>query len=256
MPVFGLTGAMNCLIITPEDVCADGTAQVRGPAVRHVREVLKKKTGDTLTAGLLHGPVGEVRIVALDESMLCVTLPGGPVLPEPEIDLILAMPRPKVMKRLWSPLASLGLGKIAIIGAEKVEPGYFSSHALSEEVYRPRLIEGLAQVRDTHLPSVQIRPSLRWFVDHHLDEFAGESLRLIAHPAAPSPMRDVLGHAQPDRTVFAIGPEGGWTDEELALFGHHHFKPIHLGERTLRTDVAVISLLAIAKSLTPDARIM
>jgi RsmE family RNA methyltransferase len=50
--------------------------------------------------------------------------------------------------------------------------------------------------------------------------------------------------------LLAVGPEGGWLEpEELDLFQSHHFQQVTLGPRTLRTDVAVISLLALAQDI-------
>jgi RsmE family RNA methyltransferase len=50
--------------------------------------------------------------------------------------------------------------------------------------------------------------------------------------------------------LLAVGPEGGWLEpEELHLFQRHHFQQVTLGPRTLRTDVAVISLLALAQDI-------
>ena len=50
-----------------------------------------------------------------------------------------------------------------------------------------------------------------------------------------------------DRVLLAVGPEGGWDEpDELDSLARHGFERVTLGERTLRTDVAVVSLLAIA----------
>ena len=49
------------------------------------------------------------------------------------------------------------------------------------------------------------------------------------------------------RVVIAVGPEGGWSDEEISLFQECGFIQVHiLGERVLRTDIAVPALLALA----------
>ena len=44
--------------------------------------------------------------------------------------------------------------------------------------------------------------------------------------------------------TLAVGPEGGWTDEEVELLEAHGFARYSLGPRILRTDTAVIALLA------------
>ena len=48
-----------------------------------------------------------------------------------------------------------------------------------------------------------------------------------------------------NRTILlAIGPEGGWIDDEVALLEEHGFVRYSLGSRILRTDTATIALLA------------
>ncbi len=46
--------------------------------------------------------------------------------------------------------------------------------------------------------------------------------------------------------ALAIGPEGGWTPEEMQLFTHHHWTPVTLGPRILRAETAAIAAIAIA----------
>ena len=262
---------MNCLIILPGEIRDDGLAVVTGGKVRHIRDVLKKSAGDTLVAGVLNGPLGVVRIVSMSNHEVVLDVPRGEIPPVPCVDLILAMPRPKVMKRLWAPLASLGAGEIMIVGAQRVEPFYFSSHALDEDIYRPRLIEGLEQARDTRMPEVSIHRSFAQFARDRLPHFCATSECLIAHPGAPvwNPLARARGcsaeeggvdfgslhrprrgtgqepdRASPSRVTLAVGPEGGWQEDELAMFRSHGFMPVGLGPRPLRTDTAVIALIA------------
>jgi 16S rRNA (uracil1498-N3)-methyltransferase len=239
---------MNCLILLPEDFHGDGVAVIRGTRARHIRDVLKKSAGDTMVAGVLNGPLGSSRIVEVGDDHVTVELPTGALPPQSRIDLILAMPRPKVMKRLWAPLASLGVRRILIVGEEKVEPFYFSSHAVTEGVYRPRLIEGLEQARDTHLPEVMIHESFSRFAENHLAGLAAGGACLIAQPGASVKVPDALAGNDGEHVVLAVGPEGGWSDHALKVFARHAFVPVGLGDRPLRTDVAVIALLALIRS--------
>src|SRR5205823_10500285 len=85
--------------------------------------------------------------------------------PRPPIDLLLALPRPKVMRRLWAQLAALGVGQIMLTNAERVERNYFDTHVLKPECYRPLLVEGLQQARDTRLPNVSIHRQFKVLVE-------------------------------------------------------------------------------------------
>src|SRR6185369_10266130 len=119
------------------------------------------------------------------------------------------------------------------------------THVLDEACYRPLLIEGMQQARDTRLPIVSIHRQFKVLVEDHLDTLFGEGLRLVADPhGTPSIGATIAAH--PDqRVLVAIGPEGGWNAFELALFQAHGFRLVGLGPRTLRVDTACTALLAI-----------
>lgn len=242
---------MNCLIVEEEQIVGSEVV-LRGAAVRHVREVLKKGPGDTVLAGLLDGPLGRVRILALDEATCRIEAPAGDPPPVPQVDLVLAMPRPKVMKRLWAPLASLGVGRIVVTGAARVESFYFSSHAVDEAVFRPRLIEGLEQAISTRLPQVEVFPVFADFVRDRLGDLVREAVGLLAHPGAAGRVGATVAAGGRRRTVIALGPEGGWREDELAVFSDHDFTPVGLGDRPYRTDTAVMALLALVHEARRD----
>jgi RsmE family RNA methyltransferase len=158
------------------------------------------------------------------------------------------VPRPKVMRRLWAQIAALGVGRIILTNAEKVERNYFDTHVLAAETYRPLLIEGLQQARDTRLPLVSIHRQFKVLVEDHLDDLFGVGLRIAADPSAARSVGDVISASQQERTLLAVGPEGGWNRFELELLAAHGFQSAAIGPRTLRTDTACIALLALAHS--------
>jgi 16S rRNA (uracil1498-N3)-methyltransferase len=168
--------------------------------------------------------------------------------PRPAIDLLLAVPRPKVMRRLWPQIAALGVGRIILTNAEKVERNYFDTHVLSPATYRALLIEGLQQARDTRLPIVSIHRQLRPLVEDRLAGLFEDGLRLVADPSARTPLSAVALASGDERLLLAIGPEGGWNAFELDLLAAHGFQSVGMGPRTLRTDTACVALLALAHS--------
>jgi 16S rRNA (uracil1498-N3)-methyltransferase len=48
---------------------------------------------------------------------------------------------------------------------------------------------------------------------------------------------------------FAVGPEGGWTAEEEALFAAEHWQPVSLGPRILRAETAGITAMAVVAAM-------
>jgi RsmE family RNA methyltransferase len=156
----------------------------------------------------------------------------------PGIDLLLAMPRPKALKRILSAAASLGIDRIVLLNAARVEKSYFESKVLGEGFSRKLLIEGLEQAQDTRLPTLLIRNRLKPFVEDELDRLLeADSRRLLAHAAACTAHLPALATGQ--RTAMAIGPEGGWVPFEVELLEAHGFHAFSFGARTLRVEVFV-----------------
>ena len=235
---------MNRILFESQEIQPDGTVTFADGRAVHVRDVLKSKAGDTLKIGVINGSAGTGRVLAItaDAVQLAATLDA--VAPEPWVDLLLAVPRPKVLKRLWSQLAALGVGRIALVNAARVERTYFETHWIQETHYRPLLVEGLMQSGATQIPQVTIHRLFRPFIEDSLDSVFSTPLRIVAHPgpAMPPPVPD--GGVK-NRPLVAIGPEGGWTTFELEMLAAHGFKIFSFGERILRSDTASIALLAI-----------
>lgn len=243
------------LLIEPHELKDGRVARVAGVRARHLREELRVTVGHVLRIGLLNGPHGRGTVQAVSEDVIDVQCEWDAASPPnvAAIDLILALPRPKVMKRLWAQLAMLGVRRIAVVNAENVERCYFDSHVLSPTFYRPLLIEGLQQAQNTHLPEVRIEKRLKVFVEDALDNWAPQTTRLLADPNAESTLNDCMATPS-DSAVLAVGPETGWTDYERELLARHGFRAFSLGRRTLRTDTACIALLALLRARLAPAR--
>jgi RsmE family RNA methyltransferase len=155
------------------------------------------------------------------------------------------------MRRLWAQIAALGVGRIILTNAERVERNYFDTHVLAPECYRPLLIEGLQQARDTRLPRVSVHRQFKVLVEDELDGLdradgpSGRGLRLAADPGAKTAAGALVRQSGEVRILVAVGPEGGWNEFETALLHAHGFKSVGMGPRTLRTDTACIALLAL-----------
>ena len=243
---------MNLILIDTADVKPDGTARIAGPQADHIRNVLKSAAGHELRVGVIDGPTGTATITAVTDTFIdlaCRLEAEAP--PRPAVDLLLALPRPKVMRRLWAQLAALGVGRIILTNAERVERDYFDTHIITPDTYRPLLIEGLQQARDTRLPLVSIHKRFKVLVEDELDQLCPQRRRLVSHPGEIGEIGtgNYFGEMIPDlnsgRTLLAVGPEGGWNAFELGLLEARGFQRISLGPRPLRTDTACIALLTL-----------
>lgn len=237
---------MNLILVEHSERTADGTAVLRGERARHVADVLRAGPGDRIRVGLVDGPAGEAVVVqASADAVELRDLPAGDPPPRARIDLLLALPRPKVLKRLWAQLAALGVDRILLTNAARVERNYFDTHVLDEAFHRPLLLEGLQQARDTRLPRVSLHRRFRPFIEDELDGLTDAAKRLVADPSATVNVHTALTAAVPERVLLAVGPEGGWVPFELDLLRARGFTAVGLGPRTLRTDTACVALLAL-----------
>lgn len=237
---------MNLILLQPSDFREPALACLSDARARHISSVLKANPGGTIRIGLLNGPRGTGTLVSRSEHevVLACTFADSPP-PRPPLDLLLALPRPKVLKRLWAQLAALGVDRIILTNAARVERNYFDTHVVEPTFFTPLLIEGLQQARDTRLPTVSVHRQFKPLIEDELATLSDAPRRLMADPAA-DPAAPGFGSA---RTLLAVGPEGGWVDYERQLLQRHGFRPFSLGPRTLRTDTACIALLSVVAHL-------
>ncbi|GMV15186.1 MAG: 16S rRNA (uracil(1498)-N(3))-methyltransferase [Polyangiaceae bacterium] len=245
---------MNLLLFEPSELDPSGRAVLTDERARHVREVLRAVPGQELRAGLVDGPLGVARVVEVHADRVVFdasTLASAPTPERPRLDLLLAMPRPKVFARLLPALGSLGVGHIYVSNAARVERYYFDSHRLEAAEIRRQLLDGLVQARDTRLPELTLHRSFRKLVE---DELPAESRRVALDPDSAGRLHEAcagLGAGQ--RLLLAVGPEGGWVDFERALLAAAGFAFAGLGERVLRADVACLVALGLVHETLRDS---
>lgn len=260
---------MNRILFEREAVGKSGEiVRLSGRAAHHILSVLKARPGSILRLGEIGGArYNNAELVAVEEQE-----PGMPVVsvrigtPTPPLarapyDLLLAMPRPKCLTRLLPQIAAFGVRRLFLTAAEKVEKSYWGSTRVREEERRALLLEGLEQSGDTILPEVRIVRRLKPFLEDEIPLLYPSGSRFFAHPDNPgdehrgsvclSAGREAW-HGFREASVssgeglLAIGPEGGWSPFEVALFDRLGFHRLSLGERIFRTDTAVVGLLALA----------
>ena len=234
---------MNRILFERGEINGD-IAVCGGARAEHILNILHGEVGQPLKTGEIDGPIGTGEIVAIGSDgtgpTVSVKVNHDSESLKPWIDLVLAPPRPRVMKRLIPQLAAMGVGRIVLVGAKKVEKDFWGATLLKEENYRPLLIDGLMQAGTSIMPEIICRRNFRRFVKDELDAMFPASSRIVAHPDKTA-ARAPCGNGRP---LLAIGPEGGWTDEEVAALKTQGFACHSLGPRILRTDTATIALIA------------
>lgn len=247
----------------------------------HIKNVLKCGINDPIKIGQLGGNLGVARIAHMTDTTITldkVTLTQPPP-PKLGVSVILALPRPKVLRRLIIDMTALGVNDIILVNSHRSQKSYWQSPLLKRV---PEFIqEGLQQAVDTIAPNVYFKKRLRPFVEDDLSgmiaQFNGQSghqclfkssqlgkalptqmsslvtrrfypTAMIAHPYADNELVNLLVslHTHDNALkpyVLAIGAEGGWTDFEVALFVRYGFVAMRHGQRILRTEAVVNGIL-------------
>jgi RsmE family RNA methyltransferase len=238
---------MNLILLHPRELTGQHVT-LTGRRAEHIRKILRAAVGDNLRVGMLGGLLGTgcIREMADDTVVLEVQLTSAPP-PFPPTDLILAVPRPIMLKRVLAG-GLHEVSRIFLINANRVEKSFFSSTLIQSNDFTEPLCLGLEQAMDTRLPEISVHPRFRPFVEDLLPQLLGDCpIRLLAHPEGDPTIAqaaDGLSGQPGQRAIWYIGPEGGWVDFEVQRFKEQGFMPFSLGARILRVDTAVPALLA------------
>ncbi|MDU4252090.1 16S rRNA (uracil(1498)-N(3))-methyltransferase [Pseudomonas sp.] len=232
---------MNLLLLDDADFVAADRVILRDRRLTHMQEVHRAESGDRMRVGRLGGQMGEGRLLRLDasEAELQVSFEQAPPAKLP-LTLLLALPRPKMLRRVLQTVAAMGVPRLVLLNSYRVEKSFWQTPFLEPEAVREQLILGLEQARDTVLPEVIIEKRFKPFVEDRLPALAAGSLGLIGHPG-PWPE---CPRALSEPVTLAIGPEGGWIPYEVDKLREAGLTPVQLGERILRVETAVTALLA------------
>ncbi len=241
--------AVNVLLFEPTDVVGE-VATVAGRRARHLIDVLGVAPGRRLRAGVIGGPLGEAEVVAVQAEAVTLrfVVGAGTVAPAPAaVDLVVAVPRPKVLTRLLEHAAACAVRRIDLVNAWRVDKSYLGSSRLAPDEVGAALRRGAEQGMTTHLPALSVHPRLMAYLDDVLPtETPAGAARAIAHARGDGDVG--LERALPpgdDRPVLiAIGPEGGWIDREVDSFFARGFTVVTLGPAVLRVEAAVTAALA------------
>lgn len=215
------------------------TGQIRINDLRrqtHLAKVIKPKIGDTIRVGQINGAIGVGTVIAHNplETLLEVTLNQDSPAPL-SLKLLLAIPRPKMMRRILQTCATLGVSEITLLNSAKVEKSYWQTPLLQPQSIYNNLLLGLEQAGTTQLPIVHKAALFKPYLEDSLHQWAGNSRRLVAHPRNAKPCPPASQQA----TTLAIGPEGGFTDYEVDKLIQQGFTAFSLGPRIMRVETAI-----------------
>ncbi|MBC2704011.1 16S rRNA (uracil(1498)-N(3))-methyltransferase [Desulfobacula sp.] len=232
---------MNLVLLENKDFIGNERVVIQGRRFKHLISVNKVKKSDRLVCGLLNDKIGTGLITNLwkDSFEMEVHLTDDPPEPLPLI-LVLALPRPKMLKRIIESVTSLGVKKIYLINSWRVEKSFWQTPLLKEDQLRKYMILGLEQSRDTVLPRIYQKRFFTQFVKEELSQISKNTLCITAHPKSLK----ICPSGVNKKITLAIGPEGGFIDIEVATLKKQGFFSCHIGQRILKVETAVTCLIS------------
>ncbi len=227
---------------------------MEGDTAHHVGHVLRAQSGQLYE--LSDGSsawLARVESVARNrvEFALLERLPAAQ--PVADITLLLSIVKFDAFEWAIEKATELGVTKIIPLAAVRSEKGLLAAAAKRSQRWQKILLESSQQSRRLRLPQLD---DLAKPVQAFASQSSEFRLMLSERSDAPS-LRNILGHSNPGKVSasagLAIGPEGGWTDDELTAARASGFQEASLGQLILRTETAVIAALATLNyALSPD----
>ncbi len=231
---------MNTILLKKSDFIDHELVRLSDYRLEHMRKILKSQVGSICKVGLLNELLGHGEVMSIDETSAVLRI-ALDTPPPPEMDLVLAcaMQRPQTYKKVLHIAITMGVKKLVFFGSFKVEKSYWDSPVLSEEIFLRESIAALEQCCDTVLPTVEYHRYFKKFIEDEFPRLSESRHVYLAHP--------MCGRTFPDRpqvpALLLVGPEGGFTDYEAERFLSIGARGGSLGQRILRTEVALPALL-------------
>ncbi|ENV51287.1 16S rRNA (uracil(1498)-N(3))-methyltransferase [Acinetobacter junii] len=231
---------MNIVLLNANQDCSSDIWSIEDQRqIKHLNQHLQLKAGDTLKVGVRDGQryLTEVQSITAQQIMLR-PIQTESVPNKLPVHLILALPRPKVLRRMIMDAVTLGVERISLIHSYRVDKSYWQSPFLQQ--LDDYVTLGLEQAGDTIVPEIQLYKRFKPFVEDVLPTLISEQRpAYVAHPYAEQSMPHAIAHG----CNLIVGPEGGFIPYEIELLKKNGCQAMSLGNRILRTETAVSNIL-------------
>jgi 16S rRNA (uracil1498-N3)-methyltransferase len=221
------------------DAWTETTATLKGEQAVHLARVLRAEPGqvfDVVANGFLH----RAEIISASEQEVVFTLheelEADAALP---VHLLMAVFKFDHMEWGIEKATELGVARITPVIARRTEKHLGLAAAKRVERWRRIALEAAKQSRRTDVPVVDDPVALKVA----LAGVTAATKLLLAETEQENTLS--AGLVSASDVALAIGPEGGWTPEEMTMFSESGWKPVTLGPRILRAETAAIAALAV-----------
>jgi 16S rRNA (uracil1498-N3)-methyltransferase len=239
---------VNSLVILPSECVDSCRAALLGPRARYALDTHGVVVGQPIKIAVLGLGRGEGRVSSVDHERIDIDfkiiLPA--MAPAP-FSLIVGVSRPQTIKKVVQASVMFGAQELHFVRSEKGDKSYLQSRSLDEDQIQEECLKALEQIWDSRVPNIQVHRAFDHFMRHKVaamgstDEVA--PVRLIAHPDGAPTAQARHKQSSSQSFIVAIGPERGWSDEEVSRFEEAGFSRVSLGERVVRVELALVYLL-------------
>ena len=233
----------------PDLTGSDASVELPDDEARHLTRVLRLGAGDTVL--VFDGRGGEylARVEQVTSGRVVVR-PSRSVAPTPEPVVALTVAQALLKGRKFDDVVR----DVTMVGAVAVQPLLTArTEARSRDTDRwVRIaVASAKQCRRAVVPEVRAPSSFGALLDADRSHLR---LLLVEPDAAETTgaLRRLQDRPPPPSATLAVGPEGGWSTEELAAAMAAGFVPVTLGRRTLRADAVVVCAVSVLQYLWGD----
>jgi 16S rRNA (uracil1498-N3)-methyltransferase len=233
---------------------SNNSASMEGEAAHHLGRVLRAQLGQLyeLSDGT-SAFVARVESVSRDRIQFALVEPLASEEVALDITLLLAVVKFDAFEWALEKATELGVSTIVPLAAARSEKSLVAAASKRSDRWQKILLESSQQSRRLKLPQLKAVSKPGQAFSAHKNGFC---IMLFERSETP-PIRRVLSKASAHvskSAVLAIGPEGGWTEDELSDARSCNFHEASLGQLILRTETAVVSALSILNfALSPDS---
>lgn len=220
---------------TPPECIAGHELTIDGGEFVHLTHVMRKKLGDAIRVVSGEGMAYDVTIVEVSKrTARCEITASHARLNEPAIDVTLGVAILKNASKfdfLVEKVTELGVNTIVPLLTERTIP----RHAKTGR-WQKLALAAMKQSGRCVLPQVRDLTSLQEFIT----STTPGSIKIIPHEKETQTLATVLAQNKTSVIVLCIGPEGGFSEQEIILAQEKGFRPASLGPTRLRTETAAI----------------
>ncbi len=233
---------MNHILLYEDDFTETDIVRISDHRFLHIISVIKPELQQKLKVGRFNGLLGTGVVLQKTENFieLKVELSNQP--PQPlSCNLIIAMPRPKMFRRVLFDAVSLGVKQIFFIKTWRVDKNYFQSPLLTPQHIHETVCNALQQCRDSIEPKVAVYTRFKPFLEDTLPGITEGSVKIVADPHAEKNLDEFKN--ENNHYSLCIGPEGGFIPYEVSRLQEYGFKAVQLGDRILKVDTVVPNII-------------